>query len=288
MKRVLVHYGYFSAWDCQNDWGKNLYRKKFLLESFKEYIDEIIIIKNIKELKNYLNNHGKNFKNYILPTKEIHVKELFCEKIKSLFSIDKDAVYFEKLLDKKSFSNYLKEINLLHYSPEIYSKSSNRSIDKLVIIKPKFYAGSIGIYKKNLRDVKDWEFDNNVVQEYIYGSHEYDAVFVFNKGVVTLAFAYMCGFEKKEHIKSQTDSKIVSYKRVNLDNNIIKSIEEVLRPFSFTGTCCFDFKIQNGNLRIFEINPRLDGALCSSHNKSDLFKVIRELIKNDDENNKLS
>jgi carbamoylphosphate synthase large subunit len=67
-----------------------------------------------------------------------------------------------------------------------------------------------------------------------------------------------------------------------LDDNIKNIIEEVMRPGEFTGTCCFDYKLQNGQIRIFEINPRLNGALASPWNKSDLVKVIRELIHNYD------
>ena len=53
-----------------------------------------------------------------------------------------------------------------------------------------------------------------------------------------------------------------------------------MQPGYFTGTCCFDFKMQNGKMRIFEINPRLDGALASPWNKEELIKVIRDLIRN--------
>jgi predicted ATP-grasp superfamily ATP-dependent carboligase len=51
-------------------------------------------------------------------------------------------------------------------------------------------------------------------------------------------------------------------------------------PTGFTGTCCFDYKIKDDELRIFEINPRLNGALTSPWNKDDLAEVIRHLILN--------
>jgi predicted ATP-grasp superfamily ATP-dependent carboligase len=281
MHRVLVFFGFFEPWNrTENSWDQNLYKKEFLLEALKDLIDDVIIIKDMASLKNYLNGNGKAFINYILPTLEWDVEALLYTNIKSLFSINLEPVHFKKLLSKKNFFEFLRERNLLHFAPRIYSRSCNRNSDKLVVVKHQFMSASQGVHKKILRDVQDWEFDEYIVQEYIYGSEEYDAVFVFNKGLATSAFAYLCGFEKKEHIKSQDDTKITSYKKVILNDAIVKNIEEIMRPFCFTGTCCFDFKLQNGQMRIFEINPRIDGSLTSLWNKNDLADVIRNLINN--------
>lgn len=281
MKRVLVFYGYYEYWDAKfESWERNLYDKNSLLKKLSDSIDDVIIIENMNDLKQYLNGQGKDCKNYILPSLTWHVQELLHAGVKSLFSVSPHS--YDKLINKKSFSKYLEENNFLQYSPRIYSMTSNRDSDQLVIVKHSCSAGSKGTTKKPLRQVEDWEFNEYIVQEYIHGSEEYDACFVLNKGVITLAFAYVCGFENPEHIKFQEGSKITSYKKIVLDDKIKSIIEEILKPTCFTGTCCFDFKIKNGEMRIFEINPRLNGALASSWNKDDLVNVIRTLIQNSD------
>ena len=278
MKRVLVFYGYYEWWDESTSWGKKLYEKAPLLQHLSEYIDDVIIIKDINSLRHYLNGDGLQCKNYILPTLQWYVQELLYSGIKSLFSAN--TGFFDKLCNKKDFFNMLKERNLLHYTSKVYSRSDNRNSDQLVVVKHSNMSSSVGLTKKKLNEVQDWEFDEHIVQEYVYGSEEYDAVFVFNKGKITMAFAFLCGFNEHEHIKAHPDTRIATYNKVILDDNIKNIIEEVMQPGYFTGTCCFDFKMQNGKMRIFEINPRLDGALASPWNKEELIKVIRDLIRN--------
>uniref|UniRef100_A0A6C0LFQ4 ATP-grasp fold PylC-type domain-containing protein n=1 Tax=viral metagenome TaxID=1070528 RepID=A0A6C0LFQ4_9ZZZZ len=279
-KRVLVFYGYYEWWDESTSWGKKLYEKAPLLQHLSDYIDDVIIMKDIGSLRHYLNGDGLHCKNYILPTLHWHVQELLSSGIKSLFSAKTE--FFDRLYNKKDFFHMLKERDLLHYSPSLYYQDSDRNSDQLVVVKHSNMSSSVGLTKKKLNEVQDWEFDEHVVQEYVYGSEEYDAVFVFNKGKITLAFAFLCGFDQNEHIKAHPDTKITSYNKVILDDNIKNIIEEVMEPCYFTGTCCFDFKLQNGQMRIFEINPRLDGALASPWNKEDLINVIRNLIQNFD------
>lgn len=281
MPRVLVFFGFFEPWSrTENAWDQNLYKKDFLLETLKDLIDDVVVVSDMNSLKSYLDGRGKDCINYILPTLEWDVEALLYTDIKSLFSIKIEPIHFKKLLSKKRFFEFLKKRNLLHLAPRIYSNSCNRDSDQLVVVKHQFMSASQGVCKKKLRDVEDWEFNDYIVQEYIHGQEEYDAVFVFNKGNVVSAFAYLCGFKEKEYIKFKDDIKIASYKKVILDNTIVKKIEEIMRPFCFTGTCCFDFKLVNGELRIFEINPRIDGSLTSLWNKNDLADVIRDLITN--------
>jgi predicted ATP-grasp superfamily ATP-dependent carboligase len=283
MRRVLVFYGYFEPWNrTENPWDQDLYKKEFLLEVLNDLIDDVKIAKDMDSLKRYLDGKGKNCKNYIFPTLEWDVEALFYTDIKSLFGVGVEPHLFKKLLSKTRFFEYLEEINCLKYAPRIYSKSSDRDSDQLVVVKHQFMSSSGGVTKKLLRDVHDWEFDDYSVQEYIYGMEEYDAVFVFDKGRITLGFAYLCGFDKDEYIKFQDDIKFASYKKVIFDDKINKIFEEILEPFCFTGTCCFDFKMVDDEVRIFEINPRVDGALTSMWNKDDLALVIRHLITNYD------
>jgi hypothetical protein len=41
---------------------------------------------------------------------------------------------------------------------------------------------------------------------------------------------------------------------------------EILKKLDYKGTCCFNFKIEDGAPRIFEINPRFGGSLWRNIN----------------------
>lgn len=282
MKKVLVFYGHHEAWDKPNPWDQNLYEKNSLLSRLKDCIDDVILIKDIDALKIYLEDEGKNCKNYILPSIEDHIKELLINNVKSLFHIETNV--FDKLINKRSFTNFLRERNLLHYCPHIYSKGCNLDSDDLVVVKQSISVASFGVNKKKIRDLEKWELEYCLIQEYIYGPEEFDAIFVLDKGEITLAFAYLTEFDKDEYIKFHGDAKRVSYKKVQVSEKIKKIIEEIMQPTHFTGACCFDFKMKDDEIRIFEINPRLDGSLTSPWNKDDLAEVIRHLIRNNEKN----
>ena len=272
MKRVLVFYGCCDIFE-------NIYNKNELMKHVHDILDDIILIKTVGELRQYLQDDGKKNKNYILPSRIHHIHELNNAGVKSLFQID--SRWLNKLEDKKLFANYMGEHNLIQFCPRIYTKWSDRNEDKLVVVKTPNSWGSDGVYKKKLCELKDWEFDANVVQEYIYGFKEYDAVIVANKGKVTLGFAYVSSFDSNNYIKFEKGKpNMKSIKKIMLNDKIISVFEKILKPCSYTGTCCFDFKIKHRKIYVFEMNPRLNGALNSPWNKDNLGEVIRDLIQN--------
>ena len=270
MKRMLIFYGLYEHWNkTKNHWDKNLYDKENLMKHIGDLIDGIAIFNDIPALKKYL-------KNYILPVMTWHITEILDQKIPSLFVLQSN---FIKILDDKAiFFEYAKAHRLEQHLPLHYDIHSERNSDTLVLVKPRCGASSAGIYKKKLRDICDEDFKDCIVENYTYGNEEYDAVIVSDKGNITCSFAYACSFDKPEHIKMQEGNKIVSYKRVELDDNVKCVLEQFLKPCQYTGTCCIDYKLCDGKVFIFEINPRLNGALASPWNKSDLALVIRNLI----------
>jgi predicted ATP-grasp superfamily ATP-dependent carboligase len=271
MKNMLVFYG------CHPDWS-NIYNKNMLMNYLHDIIDDITIIKDIELLRQYLKSEGQNYKNYIMPSRIHHIHELNDANINSLFQID--SGYLKQLEDKKLFVDYVSKNNLKKFCPRIYTKSCNRNEDKLVIVKPRDSAFSIGVYKKKLRELDDCEFDNNVVQEYIYESKEYAGYFVSHNGNITNAFAYVGEYGNNAYIKCAGGKfDPTPQKRVVLNDKIKLVFEKFLKPCSYTGTCCFDFKIKDRKLYVFEINPRMGGSLNAPKNEKDLTSIIRDLMK---------
>ena len=271
MKNMLVFYGYHPDWN-------NIYDKNILMKYLHDIIDDIMIIKDIELLRQYLKTEGQHYKNHIMLSRIHHLDELNNANINSLFKID--SSYLKQLEDKKLFVDYVSKNNLKKFFPRIYTKSCNRNEDKLVIVKPRDSAFSIGVYKKKLRELKDCEFDENVVQEYIYESKEYAGYFVSHNGNITNAFAYVGEYGNTEYIKCAGGKfDPTPQKRVILNDKLKQIFELFLKPCSYTGTCCFDFKIKDRKLYVFEINPRMGGSLNAPKNEKDLTSIIRDLVK---------
>lgn len=277
MKKVLVYYGVHEDW-------KNIYDKNQLMNFLNDIIYDVKIFKDIPSLKTYLYGDGRNYKNYILPSRIHHIHELNDAKINSLFDIK--CEYLKILSDKKTFADYVTENNLNKYVPKYFNKSSNRNSDKLVILKPRDSCFSIGVYTKKLCNVKDFEFDDNVVQKYIFDSKEYAGYFVSYNGKITHAFAYLGNYGNGEFIKNNQGMYMdVSQVKVKLylNSKLVKAFESFLKPCSYTGISCFDFKIKDKHLYIFEINPRIGGSL--NRNMKDFTNMIRNLIHIYDDRN---
>jgi len=271
MEKCIIFYGYHEQWDP-------IYRKKSIKDKLINFIKKIKIINDINSLKYFLNNDGKNYKNYILPTLVEHIIELKNFAINSLFNVD--STILDVLCNKKKFSDYVISQNLIEYSPKIYDKLCDRNNNQLVVLKPPYSYYSVGVYTKNISEVNDDEFDNFSIQEYIKHRKEYAGYFVSYKGFVTHAFAYVSKYPSDTFIKHAGGiCDGIPQKRLDLPIKVIKIVEKFLRPASFTGTCCFDFKIVDGKMKVFEINPRLGGSLKIPENEDDFITIIKKLIE---------
>ena len=268
MKNILVYFGYKKSWS-------KIYNKDELLKYLSDIIHDIKIFTTINSLQDYLNKEGKNYKNYILPVRIKHIMELNDANINSLFKIEN--VQLEQFYEKKLFSNFVKKFNLQKYVPKYYTEQS--SDNDLVILKPNISAFSDGVYTKKLFEVTKKEFKDYVVQKYIFNSKEYAGYFVSHNGKITYSFAFEREFGNGEYIKIK--NPCLHEKIVQVDSDTIKSIEKFLKPYKYTGPSCFDYKIVDGKISVFEINPRLGGSLSDGRYK-ELSNIISELIKNYD------
>jgi len=271
MEKCLIFYGYHEQWDP-------IYRRESVKTNLKKFFRKIRIIKDMNSLKHFLTTDGQKYKNYILPTLVEHIIELNNAGINALFDVDSKIL--DDLCHKKKFSDYVIDKNLTKYTPRFYAKWCERNSDQLVVIKPPYSCFSIGVYTKILRDVQDNEFDNYAIQEYIKDRKEYAGYFVSYKGTVTHAFAYVTKYHSDTFIKHNGGIYDgIPQKRVELPEKLIRIVEKFLKPASFTGTSCFDFKIVDGKMKIFEINPRLGGSLKNVDNEDDFITIIKKLME---------
>ncbi|MEY3415976.1 MAG: hypothetical protein RL060_87 [Bacteroidota bacterium] len=92
-------------------------------------------------------------------------------------------------------------------------------------------------------------------QEYIVGDKEYSfhPLVIDNKIV-----SYVCiEFQYDTQTPIALKTSFLYRRKVTLAPKHVSTIENILKAIDYNGFCCVDFKIQDHELQIFEINPRL-------------------------------
>lgn len=260
---TLVIYG--------GDCGWSNFESNVFLPHLKDKIKSIKIFKTISELNVYLEGEGKKNINYVIPLTDRHCQELNTEKIPALIPNSEVLIFFS---DKQLFTQYVKINNLTNYYPEVFTAPNVSK--KLVVVKPNFGGASTNVYFTELNKLKPQDFINNTVQEYIHSNLEFAGYFVANKGEIIHSFGYYREYPPGPYIKAINDKTV--QKRTIIDKYYVKIIEKFVKPVSYTGAFCVDFKLAKNTLIVMEINPRLGASLSYPENIKDGADVIRCLI----------
>jgi carbamoylphosphate synthase large subunit len=229
---------------------------------------------DINKLKYYLKNEGKYNKNYVLPLSTIHLSQVqYTIGIKTLYpTLDVIDIFS----NKQRFADYVKKHNLSNHFPKIYTSQSNAS--DVVVVKPKYGGASHSVYFTELKNVKQKDFENNTVQEYIDSHIEFAGYFVAKNGKIVHSFAYYREYPPgKRYIKNVNDTSV--QKRTEVDANCISVIEKFVKPVNFTGPFCVDFKYNQNGLVVLEINARLGASLSYPQNINDAAAIVNKLIE---------
>lgn len=104
--------------------------------------------------------------------------------------------------------------------------------------------------------------DDFIVQEYIHGNHEFASHILSNRGELIWISTNRYSHEKEYYRKGIHEAPILT-ELVETDPLALGVFKGLLKSFSYSGFCCFDYKItHDGELRIFEMNPRMGGSLA--------------------------
>ena len=286
---ALIFYGKHSI-----QWMKVL-NNTLMNKTLKNYVNTINNIYSINCIKKYKSTYIQNC--YIIPLMEKHMIELY-----SHYDINQMKILMPSLdiintfMCKKKFSEYIENNMLSSYTPITYK--NNKDICNHIIIKPLNLNNGSGmmIIKHDINNIYD--YTNYIVQEYIENNTEYCAYIVAKKGKIILCITYIYIHKEVYHIKTSTGfvNNILSQNniltqgviniepnepilyKINLERKYIDDLEKLLLPCQYDGICNIDFTIICNNIKVFEINPRLGGALMKF--KSDLIKVIVVAITN--------
>lgn len=99
------------------------------------------------------------------------------------------------------------------------------------------------------------------LEDYIAGTREYAMHILFDQGKVIYAAQATYDHHAESYVQGVADqpapTSIVECSEVPL------IFRQVLQALNYSGAACFDYKIdENGQIRIFELNPRFGGSLA--------------------------
>ena len=256
---IIIFYG------IQNGWIVNANK---ILDIMKPYILDCRHYTDISELKNYLNEEGKNYKNYIFPLTEHPMIELEKHNIKAIMP-NLSIIYC--FSNKDSFDKYIISNNLQSFIPKRYY--FNDYSENIVIVKPNCGGNSEGMYLSKVKDLDSSIFKTHVVQEYIKSEVEYTGNLVVDNGKIIYSFAYYRDYGDRNYIKHDNEDQTVQI-TTGISPNFEKQIESMLLPVKYSGPCNVDFKIVDDRVVVFEINPRFGGSLFFENHLEDLARMI--------------
>jgi carbamoylphosphate synthase large subunit len=250
-----------------NEW------KHFLSFVKLNEIANIIIIDNILDLNNFINDNMEEYK--IIPLFECDMIEL--EFYKNVISPPVNLVKIFN--DKKLFNEYVEKLGLTEFIPKTYTVYEDMyddeygDSDKLKIIKPPINCN--GEFMEITKHVTRYQFQNNLVQEYIPKFHEYTSNIVMKDGKIICCISFKHMFKTDKEIKIYPINTS-NYTKIEIDRKYINIMEKFLVGYS--GPCNVNYLIVDEKIKIFEINPRIGGTLIRN-NTEDLSNFIDKMIK---------
>jgi len=168
--------------------------------------------------------------------------------------------------DKKRFHSYLSENGFQKFIPIM-----NGKFDYPYVLKKKVGLWGEGISiisdkKSEIEHINEIESDDYCTQQYIKGKDEYTSHIIVIAKTIVFFKALKFTFQDEYFIKGK-DFTPISVEEV--DHEMYKPIfEEILLSMDYEGICCFDYKVTEDGLSIFEINPRFGASMSRFINEA--------------------
>ncbi|MGN6648351.1 MAG: hypothetical protein ACTHJT_17630 [Cytophaga sp.] len=98
-------------------------------------------------------------------------------------------------------------------------------------------------------------------QEYISGVDEHTTHFIFTENKLQYFQTFKFTFQKASFVKGMANPPFKTSVIVPVETEHAEVFEKILQAIHYNGVGCFDYKIQDGVAKIFELNPRVGGSL---------------------------
>jgi hypothetical protein len=215
----------------------------------------------------------------IIPLGEQHYREVPTHYL----SLVPDARSIATLANKGSFAAYTEELGLSKLCPENYK--SREHVEFPFVLKRVDLAGGIGVelvsshaHLDRLLKTAIFRGQEVLLQAFVPGANEYVTHCVCRDGVIlwSRSFAWDLGSVAQFGIPVFGDTIWVT-----ASCRTLSAIARVLAPLRYSGPCCVNYKLlPNGEIAIFEINPRLGGSLMNPRNIEFLRQAMTHIICN--------
>ena len=237
------------------DWTASLRKiKNSYIEDFSTK-DKLLEIIRSKDIKAVIPCSFDQMKFLAQVDRNDDVKILSCDSYDSV-DICNDKIRFNEFM-RNNFSDFI---------PRTYTPTN---VNFPVIFKHAKTSSGIGSSVCHNKAELDKSIKNSkkayIIQEYILDRTEYAGNMLVKNGNILYSIYYTKTYDQDFHIlRGSMHNQKGTYQRIS--SNLMSSHEKetfskILVKLNFTGFLCFDFKIKNNKVKIFEINPRLGGTL---------------------------
>lgn len=195
-----------------------------------------------------------------------HPNNIFRNNLDMVYILENKAKFGKYMLEH--FPHSIPTVFYYQFNDEIYINPSIPNGIKM-IQKPNVSCGGEGIsivYKLNTA-LKD-----SIVSRYIEHKEYYVGHFLVLNGVIYEKIYFCSSHPYSDGIKKGRTINYEVKTRLPVDDTLFSSI---FKKLSYSGFADCDFTIQDGNIKIFEINPRPGGSLIM--NKEYFSKFIDRL-----------
>ena len=181
-------------------------------------------------------------------------------------------------MDKVNFVEFMMDNNLNNYIPKVYStyKKNYYNGNAPFIFKLAMTATGDGSFichnSSYLNAIRKMNKNKHyIIQEYISGKEEYSSHLFINNGKILWSRCYKLTSNDDYFIQK---GRMKSYEKINdFDYSVFETIFSIV---NYTGFACIDYKIKDGVIKIFEINPRFGGSLLND--EEDMVDLIQFIV----------
>jgi hypothetical protein len=180
-----------------------------------------------------------------------------------------DARVIELCADKKIFNETILASDFAWMIPPIY-RTAARVFPYVLKKRDELSGKEIFV----VRDVADEEphaarlsSDAYFCQAYMPGRLEYTTHMLITDGTVIYHSSNEYEMAEEFSVKGSNLAPIREIIGVDVGTSIINALAGLLRAIGFNGTCCVDYKIIDGRIRLLEVNPRCGFSLFRDINR---------------------
>jgi len=202
------------------------------LEQVSPQAFDYVIPLTLADIK-YLNEHHQALigSKTIVPTNDV-------------LDLCNDKLAFCEFFSANGFNDFLPSRDTSTYPYILKKRISEWGIDSIVMLDK----------EQESQNLDRLNSDEYMAQEFIAGNREFTSHVVIDKRKILMLKTVEFTFEGDLYIKGR-DTKPQTLKRVE-HGDLLELFESMLNLIDFRGICCINYKITDGRIKIFEINPR--------------------------------